>query len=41
MERWLGARGEREAAGQAALAVVRRGLGAAERSYALVRELLG
>ncbi len=40
MERWLGPRVERDAAGDAAMRVVRRGLGAAERSYALVRELL-
>jgi 3-deoxy-D-manno-octulosonic-acid transferase len=41
MERWLSLRGERDSAGEAARTVVRRGLGAAERSYALVRELLG
>jgi 3-deoxy-D-manno-octulosonic-acid transferase len=41
LERWFGARKERDAAGQAALRVVHRGLGAAERSYALVAELLG
>ena len=40
MERWLGAPDERDAAGEAAKAMVHRGLGAAERSYALVRELL-
>ncbi len=40
LQRWLGARGERDAAGAAALRVVRRGLGAAERSYALVAELM-
>jgi 3-deoxy-D-manno-octulosonic-acid transferase len=41
MERWLGVPSERDAAGDAARTLVRRGLGAAERSYALVRELLG
>jgi 3-deoxy-D-manno-octulosonic-acid transferase len=41
MERWLGTRDERDGAGDSARTVVRRGLGAAERSYALVRELLG
>jgi 3-deoxy-D-manno-octulosonic-acid transferase len=41
LERWLGVRSERDAAGAAALRVVRRGLGAAERSYALVAELMG
>ena len=41
MERWLGQPGERDEAGAAARTLVRRGLGAAERSYALVRELLG
>lgn len=40
LERWLQQRGERDAAGEAARTVVRHGLGAAERSYALVRELL-
>ena len=40
MGRWLGAPDERDAAGEAARAMVHRGLGAAERSYALVRELL-
>ena len=41
MERWLGSAADRAVAGQAALRVVHRGLGAAERSYALVSELLG
>ena len=41
LARWLGARQQRDAAGAAALRVVRRGLGAAERSYALVAELMG
>lgn len=41
LERWLGLRSERDGAGEAARTVVRRGLGAAERSYALVQELLG
>lgn len=40
LERWFGARGARDTAGDAARRVVRRGLGAAERSYTLVRELL-
>ncbi len=40
LERWLVQSGERDAAGEAARLLVRRGLGAAERSYALVRELL-
>jgi 3-deoxy-D-manno-octulosonic-acid transferase len=40
MERWLTRRGERDAAGEAAKRVVHRGLGAAERSYALVKDLL-
>lgn len=38
---WLGSAPARKAAGDAAARVVHRGLGAAERSYALVRELLG
>ncbi len=37
---WLPSVAERKAAGDAAARVVHRGLGAAERSYALVRELL-
>ena len=41
LERWLGSASDRAAAGDAALRVVHRGLGAAERSYRLVRELLG
>jgi 3-deoxy-D-manno-octulosonic-acid transferase len=41
MERWLGPSTERSTAGKAAQRVVHRGLGSAERSYALVRELLG
>jgi 3-deoxy-D-manno-octulosonic-acid transferase len=41
MERWLDSSAERSAAGEAALRVVHRGLGAAEKSYAMVRELLG
>jgi 3-deoxy-D-manno-octulosonic-acid transferase len=41
LERWLLQSGERDAAGDAARLMVRHGLGAAERSYALVRELLG
>lgn len=41
LERWLDAPTEREGAGRAARAVVHLGLGAAERSYALVAELLG
>ena len=41
LERWLASAAERDAAGDAALRVVHRGLGAAERSFALVRELLG
>jgi len=41
LDRWLLQPGERDAAGESARTVVRRGLGAAERSYALVRELLG
>ena len=40
LERWLGAPTERVAAGAAARAVVHHGLGAAERSYALVAELM-
>ncbi|MCY7380484.1 MAG: hypothetical protein LH467_14240 [Gemmatimonadaceae bacterium] len=39
--RWLDAPAECEAAGHEARAVVHQGLGAAERSYALVAELLG
>ena len=38
---WLGDAGHRDAAGASALALVERGLGAAERSYELVAELLG
>ena len=41
LERWLGPSTERVVAGEAARRLVHRGLGAAERSYALVRELLG
>lgn len=41
LARWLNSSSERKAAGDAAAQVVHRGLGAAERSYALVRELLG
>ena len=41
LERWLDAPSECEAAGRAARTVVHQGLGAAERSYALVAELLG
>ena len=41
LARWLASPTERDTAGDAALRVVHRGLGAAERSYALVRELLG
>ena len=41
LERWLDAPTECEAAGHAARAVVHQGLGAAERSYALVADLLG
>ena len=41
LERWLDSRTECEAAGRAARDVVHHGLGAAERSYALVAELLG
>ena len=41
LERWLGSASDRAAAGSASLRVVHRGLGAAERSYRLVRELLG
>ena len=41
LERWLGPSTERRTAGEAAARVVHRGLGAAERSYALVRELMG
>ncbi|CAN5866124.1 glycosyltransferase N-terminal domain-containing protein [soil metagenome] len=40
LERWLGSASDRAAAGDAAVRVVHRGLGAAERSYRLVRELL-
>jgi 3-deoxy-D-manno-octulosonic-acid transferase len=40
LERWLGAASDRKAAGDAAARVVHRGLGAAERSYALVKDLL-
>jgi 3-deoxy-D-manno-octulosonic-acid transferase len=40
LERWLMSTSERDVAGAAAALVVRRGLGAAERSYALVKELL-
>ncbi|MEP6990120.1 MAG: glycosyltransferase N-terminal domain-containing protein [bacterium] len=40
LDRWLGSASDRRAAGDAALRVVRRGLGAAERSYDLVRDLL-
>lgn len=39
--RWLSSAADRRAAGDAAKAVVRRGLGAADRSWALVQELLG
>ncbi len=39
--RWADAPDERRASGTAARALVERGLGAAERSYALVSELLG
>jgi 3-deoxy-D-manno-octulosonic-acid transferase len=41
LDRWLSAPAERVAAGQSARGVVHRGLGAAERSFALVTELLG
>jgi 3-deoxy-D-manno-octulosonic-acid transferase len=41
LARWLEATDERSAAGRAARDVVHAGLGAAERSYALVSELLG
>ena len=41
LERWIASAAARGAAGDAALRVVHRGLGAAERSYAIVRELLG
>jgi 3-deoxy-D-manno-octulosonic-acid transferase len=41
LSRWLEAPAERSAAGAAARDVVHAGLGAAERSYALVSELLG
>jgi 3-deoxy-D-manno-octulosonic-acid transferase len=37
---WMNSKGDRRAAGDAAALVVHRGLGAAERSYALVKELL-
>jgi 3-deoxy-D-manno-octulosonic-acid transferase len=40
LERWVSRRDERRAAGEAAQAVVHRGLGAAARSYALVAELM-
>jgi 3-deoxy-D-manno-octulosonic-acid transferase len=40
LEHWFTSPGERKAAGDAAARVVHRGLGAAERSYALVKELL-
>jgi 3-deoxy-D-manno-octulosonic-acid transferase len=40
LERWIGSQAERVEAGRAAKEVVHRGLGAAERSYALVTELL-
>jgi 3-deoxy-D-manno-octulosonic-acid transferase len=38
---WLGDSDERRSAGEAAMGVVRRGLGAAERSFSLVAQLLG
>ena len=41
LERWLGSPAEREAAGRAAREVVHAGLGAAERLWALVEELMG
>ncbi len=40
LERYLGQRAERATAGDAAARVVLRGLGAAERSYAIVEKLL-
>jgi 3-deoxy-D-manno-octulosonic-acid transferase len=40
LERWVSRLDERRAAGEAAQAVVHRGLGAAARSYALVAELM-
>jgi len=40
LERWLTAPGERAAAGDAAARVVHRGLGAAERTFSMVSELL-
>ena len=40
LESWLGVRGERDSAGASARRVVHRGLGAAERSYGLVAELM-
>jgi 3-deoxy-D-manno-octulosonic-acid transferase len=40
LEHWLSDAAAREAAGEAAILVVHRGLGAAERSFALVRQLL-
>ncbi|MBA3671831.1 MAG: hypothetical protein H0W68_07390 [Gemmatimonadaceae bacterium] len=40
LDRWLEFPSERQAAGASALGVVRRGLGAVERSFALVRTLL-
>lgn len=41
LEQWLASPPDRRAAGDAARRVVHRGLGAAERSYAIVKELLG
>jgi 3-deoxy-D-manno-octulosonic-acid transferase len=41
MQRWLESPADREAAGDSAMRVVHRGLGAAETSYAIVQELLG
>jgi len=41
LERWLESPAARGTAGEAAERMVHRGLGAAERSYAIVRELLG
>ena len=40
LDRWIGSLAERTAAGAAARRVVHRGLGAAERSYAIVNDLL-
>jgi 3-deoxy-D-manno-octulosonic-acid transferase len=40
VETWLAMPDERRAAGEAALAVVHRGLGAATRSWALIESLL-